>query len=366
MKSHRLLVVAVLLLIPAASLPLSAQTWKFAVAGDSRNCGDVVMPAIAENVRRSNAVFYWHLGDFRAIYDFDEDYRQAAGPGVNIIRYLREAWPDFIQNQMVPFGDLPVFLGIGNHELVPPKTRADYLQQFADWLDAPAIRDQRLRDDRSDHLLKTYYHWIQGGVDFINLDNASPDQFDASQLGWFKKVLRNAESNASVKTVIVGMHEALPDGLGSGHSMNESAQGTQSGRETYKALADFQTRTAKHVYVLASHSHFYMANAYNTACRESQKQPILPGWIVGTAGAVRYRLPQDVSRATDPQTDVYGYLLATVSADGAVSFEFKKLSTDDVPQAVKERFTSDFVNQCFSGNKSGYILDGGPQPPHCP
>ncbi len=366
MKPHLLSALAVVLCAAGASQTASAQTWNFAVAGDSRNCGDVVMPAIAQNVHRSNAAFYWHLGDFRAIYDFDEDYRQAAGPTVNISRYLHDAWPDFIQNQIVPFGDLPVFLGIGNHELVPPKTRPDFLQQFADWLDAPVIKEQRLRDDRSDHMLKTYYHWIQSGIDFINLDNASGDQFDAPQMAWFSKVLHNAVSNASVKTVIVGMHEALPDSLSSGHSMNESAQETESGRKVYKSLVDFQTQTGKRVYVLASHSHFYIGNVYNTACRQSQKQEILPGWIVGTAGAVRYRLPQDVSRATDPQTDVYGYLLATVSADGAVKFEFKKLSTDDVPQSVKDRFTPDFVNQCFSGNKNTFVPQGGPQPPNCP
>src|SRR5579862_3364204 len=47
--------------------------WYFAVSGDSRNCGDVVMPAIAAGVIQSGASFYWHLGDFRAIYEFDED-----------------------------------------------------------------------------------------------------------------------------------------------------------------------------------------------------------------------------------------------------------------------------------------------------
>ncbi len=47
--------------------------WKFAVSGDSRNCGDVVMPAIASQVLASGATFYWHLGDFRAIYKIDED-----------------------------------------------------------------------------------------------------------------------------------------------------------------------------------------------------------------------------------------------------------------------------------------------------
>ena len=55
---------------PAAS---NSTAWKFAISGDSRNCGDIVMPAIAQGVLQSGAEFYWHLGDFRAIYTFDED-----------------------------------------------------------------------------------------------------------------------------------------------------------------------------------------------------------------------------------------------------------------------------------------------------
>jgi len=57
--------------------------WNFAVSGDSRNCGDVVMPAIAEGVKGDHAEFYWHLGDYRAIYNFDEDYKQLH-PGASV------------------------------------------------------------------------------------------------------------------------------------------------------------------------------------------------------------------------------------------------------------------------------------------
>src|ERR1700674_4142543 len=59
----------------AQTVGISAQdgTWRFAVSGDSRNCGDVVMPAIAQSVHQRGAEFYWHLGDLRALYDFDED-----------------------------------------------------------------------------------------------------------------------------------------------------------------------------------------------------------------------------------------------------------------------------------------------------
>src|SRR5579871_4058678 len=58
---------------PPAQAGAAEGTWSFAVSGDSRNCGDLVMPAIAAGVKADHAEFYWHLGDYRAIYTFDED-----------------------------------------------------------------------------------------------------------------------------------------------------------------------------------------------------------------------------------------------------------------------------------------------------
>jgi hypothetical protein len=179
----------------------SSNNWSFAVSGDSRNCGDIVMPGIAEGVRADKAQFYWHLGDYRANYDFDQDLLagpEYRGKHLSIADYQRIEWQDFISQQIDPFGDIPVYLGIGNHELVPPKTRSDFIQQFADWLDSPTIRAQRLRDDPSDHKLRTYNHWIQGGVDFISLDNASYDQFDDAQVAWIERVLARAETDANL------------------------------------------------------------------------------------------------------------------------------------------------------------------------
>ena len=57
--------------------PKSNDAWTFAVSGDSRNCGDVVMPSIAAAAAQNNAAFYWHLGDLRAIYAVDEDYQHS-------------------------------------------------------------------------------------------------------------------------------------------------------------------------------------------------------------------------------------------------------------------------------------------------
>jgi hypothetical protein len=326
--------------------------WYFAVSGDSRNCGDVVMPGIAAGVIQSGAIFYWHLGDFRAIYEFDEDIQhqpEHLAKPLNINDYEEIAWDDFIRNQITPFGEFPVFLGIGNHETISPKTREQYIIQFADWLDAPKLREQRLRDDPFSHKLTTYYHWIQGGVDFINLDNSTPDQFDAAQMKWFEKTLRAAESNPQIRTVVVGMHEALPESISENHSMNQSAAGIESGRRVYSDLLKAQNEAHKRVYVLASHSHYFMDGIFNTDYWRANGG-VLPGWIVGTAGAVRYALPMDHSGAHAAETNVYGFLLAAVQPSGEIQFTFKRLQESDVPAAVVGRYKPEFVHWCFSEN----------------
>lgn len=313
------------------------------------------MPAIAAGAKADGAAFFWHLGDDRAIYDFDQDYR-ALHPKASISQYEAQAWPDFIEHQLNPFGSMPVYLGIGNHETILPKSRVDWVSQFADWLLNPTIQAQRLADDPSDHQLRTYYHWIERGVDFITLDNATPDQFDSAQLAWVQKVLNRDTSNPAVRTVVLGMHEALPDSISSGHSMNESPSGTLSGRLVYSKLLTLHQASGKHVYVLASHSHFVMSNVYATACRKPQD--VLPGWIVGTAGAVRYRLPKDLAGSVVHQTDVYGYVLATVGHDGSIEFEFKQINPSDIPAAIVKEFGQATVDVCFSDNKTDYVPQG--------
>ncbi len=88
---------------------------------------------------------------------------------------------------------------------------------------------------------------------------------------------------------------------------------------------------------------------------------------MGTAGAVRYRLPKmppqghadaEACIASGQkfcaQTDVYGYLLATVNPKGhpgAIEFEFRRIREADVPVDVKQKFSPDTINICFQGNK---------------
>ena len=88
-------------------------TWSFAVSGDSRNCGDFVMPAIASSVKAENDAFYWHLGDFRWTSNEDQDLVSMLPPGkiLTIDEYHRIEWDDFLAHQMKAFGTYPVFLG---------------------------------------------------------------------------------------------------------------------------------------------------------------------------------------------------------------------------------------------------------------
>lgn len=326
--------------------------WNFAVSGDSRNCGDVVMPAIAAGAIEHHADFYWHLGDLRAIFAPDEDYLhepEHRGQPRDMNQYLSAAWDDYIHSQLSFFGQMPVYVGIGNHETIPPKTREDFVTQFTPWLNSPTLQKQREADDPQDQTVKTYYHWIQGGVDFIYLDNATPDEFDPAQVKWFEEVLQRAHGNHEVHAVVVGMHEALPDSLAYGHSMNDFPVGTQSGRQVYEDLLKFKKESKKQVYILASHSHFYMSGIFDTDYWHAHGGE-LPGWIIGTGGAMRYPLPPQAARAKEARQKVYGYLLATVHKDGKIDFDFKEVNRSDVPAAVAQRFTPQFADYCFEQN----------------
>jgi hypothetical protein len=351
---------AVSLLVCAAAFGQSAfgqskpsPVWKFAVSGDSRNCGDVVMPAIAAGVLKSGASFYWHLGDFRAIFDFDEDLVPPAklnlnGRHVTISDYLQRAWPDFIDKQIKPFGSLEVFLGIGNHETIYPKTRDEFVKQFASYLDSPRLKVQRERDKDAAGP-RTYYHWVMNdSVDFISMDNASGNTFDAAQMEWLRTRIAADGKSKAIATVVVGMHEALPGSKGLSHSMCDAPSGVERGREVYNMLWNLE-QSGKKVYALASHSHFVMDDVYNTPY---WKGKVLPGWIVGTAGAVRYRLPGGEGGGKIAKTDVYGYLIGTVMSDGTVEFEFKELGLDDLKAANAGKVPESLIGWCVNENRN--------------
>jgi len=362
------------------------EVWRFVASGDSRNCGDVVMPAIAAGAKLDGAQFYWHLGDLRAIYDFDNDMLQEAklaNKHLTIVDYENNAWDDFYKNQVVPFENIPFYLGIGNHETIPPKTRCEFVNRFETLLDKaelqggkavpaqtpkshakpspsaqnpidckkspdafPCCRNNCQECDRLRS--KTYYQWVKNGVDFIYLDNASNDQFDDDQMRWFDGVMKADADNKQLQTIVVGMHKALPWSVSCDHSMNESPQGIASGVKVYEALLDLQKKDKK-IYLLASHSHYYLQDIFNTRHWNNR---VLPGWIVGTAGAERYVLPRQADRAK-ARANVYGYLLGRVYADGRIAFEFTELKPSDVPGETQSHYSERFVKEsCFAGNIS--------------
>src|SRR6478609_4705932 len=76
-----------------ARAQVAAPLWTFAVSGDSRNCGDFVMPAIAARVKGENDTFYWHLGDFRWMSQPDEDLlaMRPAGSPLTLANYQQMA-----------------------------------------------------------------------------------------------------------------------------------------------------------------------------------------------------------------------------------------------------------------------------------
>jgi hypothetical protein len=361
---------------PAQSKTVPAASWTFAVSGDSRNCGNMVMPAIAAGARANHAAFYWHLGDLRAIYKIDEDYSRERRFATyyrppSIADYLQTAWTDFSQHQVQPFGDMPFFLGIGNHELIVPKTRNQFLIEFQPLLDRPELKAQRTKDAalmaalNMPPMARTYYHWIERGVDFINLDNATDDAFDVAQLAWFDAVVTADLADKHITTIVVGMHESLPYSKSDGHSMCMSMSGRTSGLHVYARLA--QANKTRHVYVLSSHSHFYLANAYDTEhWRDAANGAVvLPGWVIGTAGAERYALPAEAKPSADAREHVYGYLTGSVAPDGQIAFAFHELGAAELQAVRSPDYEAEDVAFCVDLNPEPGKLERRPAPITC-
>ncbi|HEX8163780.1 MAG TPA: hypothetical protein VF538_18070 [Pyrinomonadaceae bacterium] len=355
-------VLAVLLLSRLA--PAAPGSWYFAVSGDSRDCGDLIMPKIARDVearrQQTPAEFYWHLGDLRGMYRIDCDMlkrkypkydcvaRPAAGLQFNDFNeYLKNAWGDFVQQQIKPFGATPFVLGIGNHELIN-RTREDFECRFAEWLRQPLLAAQLKSDLKrgvSGREGSTYFHFVRGGVDFIYLDNAGDEvSFPPEEVAWLRGVLAGDAKDDKVKTIIVGMHAALPLSAERGHAMDQTCTGYCSGLQAYDLLWDAQNLSAapkkrKHVYVLSSHSHFFRENIYDTP---EHKGRVLPGWIIGTAGAEQYKQASE--------RIMYGYMTVEVRADGTIGTQFHEITRDSPPLADGAG-AEELTAFCFEQNK---------------
>jgi len=349
--------------LAAASAGSAAQTggptWTFAVSGDSRNCGDFVVPAIAAKVKAEKDAFYWHLGDFRAINGVDQDWQSMQPGGLKLQpaevkllmpEYLKRAWDDFIEHQIAAFGDFPVFLGRGNHETITPMTREGYIAKFSSYLSRPEIVAQRESHGTASNPLQPWYHWVENGVDFINLDNSSYDEFSDAQLRWLRAVLdRDLKPGSGIRAIVAGMHEALPHSTASVHAMDDWPLGELTGELVYTWFYDAQA-AGMHVYVIASHSHYFSPNIYYTAFWRQRTNTVVPGWIIGAAGAYRYKLPNEADKAS--KTDVYGYMEGTVHEDGAIDFKLREVTENDMIQAKWPNAPLDKIELCYSDNSS--------------
>ncbi len=147
------------------------------------------------------------------------------------------------------------------------------------------------------------------------------------------------------------MHKALPYSISCDHSMNETGEGERSGLLVYHQLLDFQKVSNKHVYVLASHAHVFIDGTFNTNYW-IKNGGVLPGWIIGTAGAQHYRLPKNsATDAKDSADGKYGYLLATVHADSTIDFVFKEIKEGDIPGDVRNAYSEDWILKvCYVDN----------------
>jgi hypothetical protein len=324
--------------------------WSFAVSGDSRNCGDFVMPAIAARVKAEQDVFYWHLGDFRWLSKPDQDLIAInhGGPALTREAYLHVAWDDFLAHQMASFAPVPVFLGRGNHETVKPMTREDYIEKFSSFLNRPEIAAQHAADGANGAPVGPWYHWTQNGVDFITLDNASRDEFSDAQLHWLRGVLdHDLAAGSGIQAIVAGMHEALPYSSGAEHAMDDWDQGVRTGELVYNWFNDAQT-AGKHVYLFASHSHYYSPNIYDTPYWRQHTTKVVPGWIIGSAGAMRYALPKTAHPGA--KTHVYGFMRGVVHPNGTIDFTLQELSEGELVGARWPDAPLDAIHECYVHN----------------
>jgi hypothetical protein len=344
-------------------------SWYFTVAGDSRDCGDLIMPKIARSIEslksKTPSAFYWHLGDLRQLIapDCDMIIPSTGDCAKNppswgrfpYDYYLTHAWDDFIQHQIEPFDDTTFFLGIGNHELYADHTNRDFRLKFQKWLTQSQLYQQQVVDAgkgiTAPDVGMTYFHFVMNGVDFIYLDNSSADDaFDGTQIVWFNKILNADAADATIKTIVVGMHAALPYSTSSGHAMDASCQGICSGKRVYDMLYQASIGASKkNVYVLASHAHNFQKDIFQTPQHNGQ---VLPGWIIGTAGASQY-LSGQATTAVDEFQDCwktkicYGYLLVEVHPDGTINPQFKQITQEMEPKGNPALST-----YCYSKNGS--------------
>ena len=209
-------------------------SWRFAVSGDSRNCGDVVMPAIAAGVKQIRRRVLLAPRRFAPISAM-RTKTFASSPSISPrpltkTEYPGIAWDDFTQNQMAAFGDTPFYLGIGNHDTVAPEDHAAFVARFSEQLDLPNLRAQRLKDDPSD----------LAAEDVLPLDRArrglssiwttrTETSSSADQVAWLEKTLNRDLPILRFARLWWACTRRFPESLSSNHAMDDSKAAREAG-----------------------------------------------------------------------------------------------------------------------------------------
>ena len=309
------------------------------------------MPAIAAKVKAEKDAFYWHLGDFRVMSkEPDQDIVAMLPPGKTLTtdEYYKTAWDDFLLHQTAPFAPVPVYLGRGNHDTHAPMTREGYTLKFSAFLDRPEIAETRKGDGEHAAPVGPWYHWVKDGVDFITMDNAEKDEFTDEQLRWLRAVLdRDLAPGSGINAIVAAAHEALPHSTGSEHAMDDWERGEHTGEMVYHWFYGAQA-AGKHVYLIASHSHYYSPDIYDTPFWKQHTTKVIPGWIIGSAGAHRYAVPKNAKKGA--KSMIYGFMQGTVHADGSIAFALKELSEQDLMNSKWPNAPQAAIHECYVHN----------------
>lgn len=312
--------------------------WTFTVSGASSDCGNLVMPAIARAARDLGARFHWHLGGFRRVQNIDTDFlfehqfqQPTAVPTFGDYRQLLLS--DVIEHQVAAFRDVPLYVTLGGTDDERPSSRLQYRVALRKQLTNPAITQRRAVEASgkvdTGALPPSYYHWREGVVDFLSVDDAGAGVIDARQLRWLDEVIARAGDDTQVRTVVVGLHAPLPYSRVPGSAMCATSEGVRSGEHLYRALVALQDR-GKHVYIVSAQGHYVLSDLYETGhwIHDGDAPKILPGWNAGTAGAEKEPLPEGIATGPSARSGDYGVLVGTVAPDGTIDFVFHEVTPD--------------------------------------
>ncbi len=129
--------------------------------------------------------------------------------------------------------------------------------------------------------------------------------------------------------------------------MDDWELGERTGDLVYTWFYDAQA-AGKFVYLIASHSHYYSPDVFSTPYWKQHSNRIVPGWIIGSAGARRYPLPRDAEKTA--KTHIYGFMQGQVHADGQIDFKLHELSEDDLVKSRWPNAPLAAIHECVIGN----------------